>query len=149
MPELPAAALIISNREYAFWLQTAILPGSQIAMYFIDCPALFERDGLYTNDADEHRRFLLFTRAALEVPFDGICAAYISCNDWHTAFLPLYLKTLYRSDALPRPRQIAPDHPQHWIPGCHPKFSGPGFRVWALLGRSWISRISRTAWLTH
>jgi len=22
------------------------------------------------------------------------------CNDWHTAFLPLYLKTLYRGDAL-------------------------------------------------
>jgi starch synthase len=101
VPKLPAAALTIGDREYSFSLQTAILPGSTIAMYFIDCPALFERDGLYTNDADEHRRFLLFTRATLEsCRLMGFAPHIFHCNDWHTGFLPLYLKTLYRSDAL-------------------------------------------------
>jgi starch synthase len=101
VPKLPAAALTIGDREYSFSLQTAILPGSAIAMYFIDCPALFERDGLYTNDADEHRRFLLFTRATLEsCRLMGFAPHIFHCNDWHTGFLPLYLKTLYRSDAL-------------------------------------------------
>ena len=98
-PRLPAAALTIGDREYSFSLQTAILPGSAIAMYFIDCPALFERDGLYTNDADEHRRFLLFTRATLEsCRLMGFAPHIFHCNDWHS--IPaLMLKTLYRSDA--------------------------------------------------
>ena len=38
----------------------------QSPVYFIDCPALFDRPDLYTTDPDEHRRFLLFTRAAIE-----------------------------------------------------------------------------------
>ncbi|HEY2146118.1 MAG TPA: glycogen/starch synthase, partial [Steroidobacteraceae bacterium] len=101
VPRLPAAALTIGDKEYSFSLQTAILPGSGIPMYFIDCPALFERDGLYTNDPDEHRRFLLFTRATLEsCRLMGFAPQIFHCNDWHSAFLPLYLKTLYRSDAL-------------------------------------------------
>jgi starch synthase len=98
---LPAAALTIGDREYSFSLQSAALPGSAIPMYFIDCPALFEREALYTNDADEHRRFLLFTRATLEsCRLMGFAPQLFHCNDWHTAFLPLYLKTLYRSDVL-------------------------------------------------
>jgi starch synthase len=101
LPGLPAAALTIGDTEYAFSLQTAVLPGSAIPMYFIDCPALFGREALYTNDADEHRRFLLFTRASLEsCRLMGFAPQLFHCNDWHTAFLPLYLKTLYRSDAL-------------------------------------------------
>ena len=68
-------------------------------MYFIDCPELFDRAGFYTTDPDEHRRFLLFTRAALESCRGlGFAPDIFHCNDWHTAFLPLYLQTLYRGD---------------------------------------------------
>jgi starch synthase len=101
VPGLPAAALTIGDTEYSFTVRTAVLPGSNIAIYFVDCPALFSRDGLYTNDPDEHRRFLLFTRATLEsCRLMGFTPHIFHCNDWHTAFLPLYLKTLYRNDAL-------------------------------------------------
>jgi starch synthase len=56
---------------------------------------------LYTADADEHRRFILFTRAALESCRRLSLAPNIfHCNDWHTSFLPLYLKTLYAADPL-------------------------------------------------
>ena len=95
------AALTIGDTEYWFSLLTAGFPGSDAAVYFVDCPALFDRADLYTNDADEHRRFLLFTRATLEgCRRLGFAPNIFHCNDWHTAFLPLYLKTLYASDSL-------------------------------------------------
>lgn len=101
LPSVPAAALTIGDRDYPFSLKSAQLAGGDIAVYFVDCPALFDRDGLYTNDPDEHRRFLLFTRATLEsCRLMGFAPDIFHCNDWHTAFLPLYLKTLYRRDAL-------------------------------------------------
>jgi starch synthase len=94
-------ALFIGETEYRFSLLTANYPDSGVPMYFIDCPALFDRGGLYTTDPDEHRRFLLFTRAALECCRRlGFGPDIFHCNDWHTAFVPLYLKTLYRSDPL-------------------------------------------------
>jgi starch synthase len=95
------AALFIGGTEYWFSLMTASFPGSDAPVYFVDCPALFDRAGLYTNDPDEHRRFLLFTRATLEgCRRLGFAPHIFHCNDWHTAFLPLYLKTLYASDSL-------------------------------------------------
>ena len=106
-PDLQAVAgidgvpLQIGATEYRFSLRTARFPGSGAAIYFIDCPALYDRSNFYTADIDEHRRFLLFTRAALESCRQMKFAPDIfHCNDWHTAFLPLYLKTLYGADAV-------------------------------------------------
>jgi starch synthase len=94
-------ALAIGDAEYGFSLLTANYPGTQAPMYFVDCPALFDRASLYTNDPDEHRRFLLLTRATIESCRRlGFAPHVFHCNDWHAAFLPLFLKTLYRSDAL-------------------------------------------------
>jgi len=93
--------LAIGDREYRFSLQTASFPGTDIAMYFVDCPELYDRASFYTFDPDEHRRFLLFTRASLESCRRlGLAPDVFHCNDWHTALLPLYLKTLYASDPL-------------------------------------------------
>ena len=93
--------LTIGATEYVFSLWTTRYPGTDVAVYFVDCSALFDRTALYTFDADEHRRFLLYTRAVLEscrrLPF---AADIYHCNDWHTAFLPLYLKTVYASEPL-------------------------------------------------
>jgi starch synthase len=93
--------LTVGDTEYRFSLQTASFPGTDVAMYFIDCPELYDRAAFYTGDPDEHRRFLLFTRAALESCRRlAIAPDIFHCNDWHTALLPLYLKTLYSSDPL-------------------------------------------------
>jgi starch synthase len=101
VPGVQRVALAIGDTEYWFSLLTGSYPGTQAPMYFVDCPTLFDRASLYTFDPDEHRRFLLLTRAAIESCRRLKFAPDIfHCNDWHTAFLPLYLKTLYRSDAL-------------------------------------------------
>jgi starch synthase len=96
--------MAIGNTDYHFSVQTASFPGTDIATYFIDCPALYDRASFYTTDPDEHRRFLLFTRATLESCRRlGIAPDIFHCNDWHTAFLPLYLKSIYSSDPMLAP----------------------------------------------
>lgn len=96
--------LTIGSTEYRFSLRTASLPGTDIPTYFIDCPVLYDRARFYTGDPDEHRRFLLFTRATLESCRRlAVAPDIFHCNDWHTGFLPLYLQTLYASDPLLAP----------------------------------------------
>jgi starch synthase len=100
VPGAQRIALLIGNTEYVFSLLSANLPGGDGLVYFVDCPALFDRGTLYTNDPDEHRRFLLLTRATLESCRRlGFAPDIFHCNDWHTAFLPLFLKTQYTSDS--------------------------------------------------
>jgi starch synthase len=86
----------IGSRVYVFSVRTANVPGTGIAMYLIDCPELFDRPSVYTRDPDEHRRFLLFTRAVIESCLRlGFGPDIFHCHDWHTGFLPLFLKSLY------------------------------------------------------
>ena len=90
------AEISIGSIAYRYSLRTAPYPGTAIPVYFVDCPAVFDRPALYTLDPDEHRRFLLFTRAVIEsCPHVRFVPDIFHCNDWHTAFLPLYLRTLY------------------------------------------------------
>lgn len=87
-------AIAIGSTAYRYSLQTALYPGTDIPVYFVDCPALYDRDALYTLDADEHRRFILLSRAALESCRRlGFAPQVFHCNDWHTALLPMILKT--------------------------------------------------------
>jgi starch synthase len=141
---VPRMALSIGDTEYWFSLQTANYPGSDIPMYFIDCPALFDRAGIYTEDPDEHRRFLLFTRATLEsCRLTGFAPDIFHCNDWHTAFLPLYLKTQYRTDALlGRSKSLMTIHNigyQGLMPGTAAADLGLG-TAWSMLDQGDIAR---------
>lgn len=67
-------------------------------VYFIDSPRYFDRPGIYMYP-DDAERFIFFSRAALEV-----CRALgwrpdvIHCNEWHTALVPNWLKTVHRDD---------------------------------------------------
>jgi starch synthase len=93
---LQNVGLTVGGRMYAFSVRTLSLPGTSIPVYFIDCPALFDRPSIYTLDPDEHRRFLLFTRAVIESCLRrGFAPDIFHGHDWHTGFLPLFLKTLY------------------------------------------------------
>ena len=94
-------ALALGPHEYRYSVLTGMAPGSDLPLYFVDCPALYDRPGLYTQDADEHRRFLLLTRVALECCQRMAFAPHIlHCNDWHTAFGPLLLRSAYAWDRL-------------------------------------------------
>ena len=90
------AGFAMGAERYEFSLQTTQFPGTSQPVYFVDCPQMFERGALYTNDPDEYRRFLLYTRAVLEscVLLDFVPDVF-HCNDWHAAFLPLLLRSAY------------------------------------------------------
>ena len=77
------------------------LPDSGLPIYLIDCPELYDRDGIYTSDPDEGLRFAGLSRATT------VCCQQMGwgpdvfhCNDWHAALLPLYLRTRARWDGL-------------------------------------------------
>jgi starch synthase len=89
-------SLSFGATNYEFSVLSGTYPGTRVPVYFVDCPTMFHRSSFYTFDPDEHRRFLLFTRAAIEsCSRMGFIPDVFHCNDWHTAFLPLLLKTVY------------------------------------------------------
>lgn len=69
--------------------------------YFIECDEFFNREELYGTSSgdysDNAHRFIFFSKAILEA-----CIALdlqpdiLHVNDWQTALIPLYIKTLYK-----------------------------------------------------
>ena len=97
---LQRVPLAVGPNDYVFSVLRAQLPGGAPA-YLIDCPALYARTALYTSDPDEHLRFLAFTRAALTACQRlGWAPQVLHCNDWHTAFAPLFLRTVWEDEPL-------------------------------------------------
>lgn len=89
------------QRTMQFALRKATLPNSQVPVHFVDCPELYHRASIYTDDGDEALRFAFLCRAVLESCQRLSWAPdIIHCNDWHTALLPLYLRTTYTWDRL-------------------------------------------------
>jgi len=93
--------IALGGRTFSFSLFTTKLPGSDLMIYLVHCPALYDRPELYTNDADEHLRFILLSRAAMEsCQRMGWSPQIIHCNDWQTSMMPLYLRSAYQWDQL-------------------------------------------------
>jgi starch synthase len=93
--------LQIGPHRYVFSVATTRPPGSDALIYLIDCPVLFARPVIYTTDPDEHLRFLAFTRAVLATCQRTQWSPQIlHCNDWHTAFGPLFLRALLAEEPL-------------------------------------------------
>lgn len=71
--------------------------------YFIECDNFYSRDELYgTSDGDYHDnalRFIFFSRAVLEACLAmNLIPDVLHCNDWQTAMIPLFLRTLYKDN---------------------------------------------------
>src|SRR6516162_805207 len=92
--------LTVGARTYRFSvLRAALAEGAPV--YLIDCPALYARGTIYTADPDEHLRFLVLTRAALiACQRMRFAPQIVHCNDWHTAFAPLFLRTVWAAEPL-------------------------------------------------
>ncbi|MCS6948754.1 MAG: glycogen synthase [Steroidobacteraceae bacterium] len=98
MQELP---LEFGGHRYRYSLWLARMPNSDAQVHFVDIPVLYARSGIYSDDADEHLRFLALTRAAIECcQHFGWAPQVLHCNDWHTAFAPLLLRSVYAWDRL-------------------------------------------------
>jgi starch synthase len=70
-------------------------------VYLVYCPPLYHRASIYTSDADEHLRFLVLSRAALEASQRfGFAPDVVHCNDWQASLVPLTIKCRYAWDRL-------------------------------------------------
>jgi starch synthase len=93
--------LRLAGRHIHFTTHSMRLPGTDQEVYPIECPAMYGRPGLYASDGDEHLRFTLLGRAAIEsCQRMGWAPDVFHCNDWHSALVPLDLKTVYSWDSL-------------------------------------------------
>jgi starch synthase len=75
-----------------------------VQYYFVDCPELFDRQGLYGTYAgdypDSAERFALFCRAVLEASKRLGVPEVFHVHDWQAALIPVYLRTVFASDRL-------------------------------------------------
>jgi len=86
--------------EIRFTLLTAPGGGGP-QIYFVDSPGLYGRAAIYTGQLDDAGRFAFLCRATLEsCQRMGWGAEVFHCNDWHTALVPVYLRTHYAWDRL-------------------------------------------------
>ena len=93
--------LRLGVHHFAYSVFVGRAPDSEVDVYFVDCPPLYHRDGVYTGEWDEHLRFALLARATIECcQRMGWGPDVFHCNDWHTALVPIYLKTIYSWDRL-------------------------------------------------
>ncbi len=91
----------LGDTEIHYGIDRATLPNSDLPVYLLRCPAFYDRESIYTNDPDEHLRYVLLSRAAIEMCQRMQFAPDIfSCHDWQTALVPLYLKTVFAWDGL-------------------------------------------------
>ena len=75
-----------------------------VKFYFVDCPEMFDRKGLYGNNGDTYsdnaERFGLFCRAVLEsTKLIGVPDIF-HVHDWQAALIPVLLHTVYSADPL-------------------------------------------------
>jgi starch synthase len=101
VPSAQAIPLQLGAHFYRFSILEMQLPDSSVPLYLVHCPEAYDRPTIYTQGVDEHLRFLILQRAALETCQRLTFAPdIVHCNDWHTGLVPLMLKSLYAWDGL-------------------------------------------------
>ncbi len=97
--QIEKISIRVNGIDRVIHLHQAKLPGSDVEVNFIDCPYYFFRQKIYTNDKDEDERFILFSKAVIEIMqrMQWI-PDVIHCNDWQTGLIPLFIKDNYSWD---------------------------------------------------
>jgi starch synthase len=73
-----------------------------VTFFFVHCPALFDRDGIYASAGvdhpDNYLRFAVLAMAGLDVARYLFHADIIHTHDWQAALAPVYLREHFHSD---------------------------------------------------
>ncbi|HXU33198.1 MAG TPA: glycogen synthase [Thermoanaerobaculia bacterium] len=87
--------------KFTYGLRTTKLPGSEVDVYFVDCPDLYGAEGIYQGDWADARRFAVLTLAAFEAcQRMGWGPDIVHVHDWHTSLAPIFLKSHFAWDRL-------------------------------------------------
>ncbi len=81
-------------------IQQSGQPG--VTYYFVRCPALYDRDGIYGTAEgdfpDNHLRFAVLSMAAIGVARRLFRPDVLHLHDWQAALAPVYLREHFRGD---------------------------------------------------
>jgi starch synthase len=73
-----------------------------VTFYIVDCPPLFDRDGLYGASGkdfpDNAVRFAVLCYAAIGVVRHLFRPSIVHCHDWQSALMPVYIRRIYHGD---------------------------------------------------
>ncbi|MEN6536811.1 MAG: glycogen synthase GlgA [Bryobacteraceae bacterium] len=93
-------AVWLGQAKYSVDVQLAVERG--VPYYFIDCPALYDREGIYVNGdgdfPDNHIRFAVLAKAAFGIIRYVYRPDILHCHDWQASLAPVYLKTALAGD---------------------------------------------------
>ncbi|MCJ7458563.1 MAG: glycogen synthase GlgA [candidate division Zixibacteria bacterium] len=95
----------IAEKEVKFKIKKCHLPDSNAEYLFLENKEFFDRDELYADKKtgqdyeDNDERFILFARGVLEtIKALDWKPDLIHCNDWQSALIPAYLKTILEEE---------------------------------------------------
>ncbi len=96
-------AAAVGAEAYEAALMRTELPGAGVPVYLVAHAGFFDREQLYGTPAgdypDNAERFIFFSKAVLAAAKAlGWPPDIYHCNDWQTALVPAYLKTLHAAD---------------------------------------------------
>lgn len=73
-----------------------------VSYYFVNCPQLYDRDGIYGDGAadypDNHLRFAVLSMAAISVARYLFQPEIIHTHDWQAALVPVYIHEHFDTD---------------------------------------------------
>jgi starch synthase len=96
--------LIVDDADHPLIIKVASIPQARIQVYFIDNEEFFKRKRVFLDEKDKFskdndERAIFFCRGVAEtVKKLGWTPDIVHCHGWMTAFMPLYLKSLYNED---------------------------------------------------
>lgn len=96
--------IIINDLDQPLIIKVASLPGERLQVYFIDNEEYFKRKQYYFDDEgvayeDNDERAIFFARGVIEtIKKLNWVPDVIHLNGWMSSFVPIYLKTYYKSD---------------------------------------------------
>jgi starch synthase len=83
----------------AEWVQAQVFtlqPGTGVTIYFVDCPRLYDRAGLYNENhadyPDNAQRFIFFSKCVAHLArYLALRPEIVHVHDWQTALVPLLI----------------------------------------------------------
>ncbi|MBW8361177.1 MAG: glycogen/starch synthase [Kaistella sp.] len=97
--------IIINDIDQPLIIKVASLPGERLQVYFIDNDEYFKRKQYYFDDEgkafdDNDERAIFFARGVIEtIKKLNWVPDVIHINGWMSSFVPIYLKTFYKTDS--------------------------------------------------
>ncbi|MCQ4034296.1 glycogen/starch synthase [Kaistella montana] len=97
--------IIINDLDQPLIIKVASLPGERLQVYFIDNEEYFKRKQFYADDEgnafeDNDERAIFFARGVIEtIKKLNWVPDVIHLNGWMSSFIPIYLKTFYKTDS--------------------------------------------------